>query len=594
MDTAKASQAATRLAVKHYFNQIWQQRRFSIPTLVLVGVGNVFVTYLPPLVIAAALKRFQHTQASLDHLLPYLLWFGLAWIIGEMLWRATFLCLARTELHAMQNLYINAMAELNKKDIAFFHNNFAGSLTKKTIGYGKNFEGFFDTLTFNVSANVLPLFFVVFILWRFSPWLVVGLFGMMTSILLLILPLTKRRRHLVNLREAASNVVAGHVADVIGNMDAVQAFAHQDHEQKQHVKNVKDYMQKSLRSWDYHTLKIDMSISPLYVLTNVLGLALAVLLGHTATATAAIFITFSYFASTTRVLWEFNRIYRNFETAIAEAAQFTDLLLTPSAIQEQQPPQKFRVTKGEVLFRDMHFTYNAGNAHEQPLFTGLNLHIQAGEKLALVGHSGGGKSTITKLLLRFMDITGGELLIDGQNIAAVRIKDLRRYIAYVPQEPIMFHRSIRENIRYGMLEASDQAVTDAAKKAHAHEFILKLPQGYDTPVGERGVKLSGGQRQRIAIARAIIKNAPILVLDEATSALDSESEKLIQGALWELMKGRTAIVIAHRLSTIQKMDRICVLDNGQLVEEGTHKTLLQNQGTYAKLWAHQSGGFIEE
>jgi ABC-type multidrug transport system, ATPase and permease components len=167
-------------------------------------------------------------------------------------------------------------------------------------------------------------------------------------------------------------------------------------------------------------------------------------------------------------------------------------------------------------------------------------------------------------------------------------------LAYVPQEPSMFHRTIRENIRYGRLDATDEEVIEAAKKAHAHEFIEKLPQGYDTMVGERGVKLSGGQRQRIAIARAIIKGAPILVLDEATSALDSESEKHIQAALWELMEGRTAVVIAHRLSTIQKMDRIIVLENGKIIEQGTHTELLKKNGTYAKLWAHQSGGFIEE
>jgi ATP-binding cassette subfamily B protein len=193
-----------------------------------------------------------------------------------------------------------------------------------------------------------------------------------------------------------------------------------------------------------------------------------------------------------------------------------------------------------------------------------------------------------------MDIEGGEIRIDGQNIADIRQRDLRKFISYVPQEPLLFHRSLRDNIRYGQLDAGDKAVEGVAKLAHAHDFIRELPEGYDTLVGERGVKLSGGQRQRVAIARAMLKNAPILVLDEATSALDSESEVLIQDALWKLMEGRTAIVIAHRLSTIQKMDRIIVLDGGKIVEQGTHKELLRLQGTYAKLWKHQSGGFLEE
>ena len=198
------------------------------------------------------------------------------------------------------------------------------------------------------------------------------------------------------------------------------------------------------------------------------------------------------------------------------------------------------------------------------------------------------------MLLRFADINSGAILIDGQNIATATQESLRHHIAYVPQEPMLFHRSLRENIAYGKIDASDEAIIRAAKQANAWEFIEKLPEGLDTEVGERGVKLSGGQRQRIAIARAILKDAPILILDEATSALDSESEKLIQQAFTRLMKGRTSIVIAHRLSTIQKMDRIIVMDNGAITESGSHSDLLDHKGIYAKLWSHQSGGFIEE
>jgi ATP-binding cassette subfamily B protein len=241
----------------------------------------------------------------------------------------------------------------------------------------------------------------------------------------------------------------------------------------------------------------------------------------------------------------------------------------------------------------MSFTH-PDSRQDDALFAHLNLTIKASEKIGLVGHSGSGKTTLTKLLLRFSDIDDGKILIDGQNIADITQDALRQQIAYVPQEPLLFHRSIRENIAYGKPEASDTEVTEAARKAHALDFIEKLPQQFDTLVGERGVKLSGGQRQRIAIARAILKDAPILVLDEATSALDSESEKLIQAALWELMKGRTAIVIAHRLSTIQKMDRIVVLHDGEIMEQGTHAKLVENSGIYAQLWAHQSGGFLED
>lgn len=213
----------------------------------------------------------------------------------------------------------------------------------------------------------------------------------------------------------------------------------------------------------------------------------------------------------------------------------------------------------------------------------------------MVGTSGAGKSTVTKLLLRLFDIAGGEILIDGENIAKVAQDSLREAIAFVPQEPILFHRTLLENIRYGKREASDEEVLEAAKKAHCHEFIAELPEGYQTYVGERGVKLSGGERQRVAIARAILKNAPILVLDEATSSLDSESEALIQDALHTLMEGKTVLVIAHRLSTIMKMDRIVVIESGKVVAEGTHRELLKQEGgLYQKLWNIQAGGFQEE
>jgi ATP-binding cassette subfamily B protein len=254
-------------------------------------------------------------------------------------------------------------------------------------------------------------------------------------------------------------------------------------------------------------------------------------------------------------------------------------------------PETSHISKGEIILKDMTFTHPENN---DALFHKTNLVIAPGEKIGLVGHSGSGKTSLTKLLLRFHDLDDGEILIDGQNIAHITQDDLRRSIAYVPQEPVLFHRTIRENIAYGRPDASDTEVHAAARKANAHEFIEKLPAGYDTLVGERGVKLSGGQRQRIVIARAVLKDAPILILDEATSALDSESEVLIQSALWELMKGRTAIVIAHRLSTIQKMDRIVVLQDGAIIEQGSHAELVKQSGTYAGLWAHQSGGFIEE
>lgn len=587
----KQPSSAVQIALKHYLRQLWIQRRLSLPGLLLPGIGTIFTAYVPPLIVASAIKAFDQTLPTLSQALPYIWAFAGVWIFGEILWRFAMHFIIRAEIQGTRNLYINAIDALMLKDISFFHNNFAGSLTKKALSYARNFEGFTDTLIFGAFTNVLPLGFASVILFIYSPWLAVALLGLLIPTLLLVVPLIKRRRKLVTAREQANNVMSGHVADIIANMEAVQSFANNNYEREHHRSYVNDYLQKAQYSWDYQNLRVDTLISPMYTVINVVGLALAITVSGDAENMAKIFVIFNYYALATRIMWEFNRIYRNLENSITEAAQFTELLLHDSTVHDPEKPEATRVSEGVISFNAVTFTYQTKSGS---LFKDLNLHIKSGEKIALVGHSGGGKTTITKLLLRFKDVFSGSVTIDGQNIAHISLHDLRRSIAYVPQEPIMFHRTIRENIRYGNLEASDEEVITAAQQANAHEFITQLPLGYDTPVGERGVKLSGGQRQRIAIARAFIKNAPIIVLDEATSALDSESEILIQNSFWQLMQGRTAIVIAHRLSTIQKMDRIVVLNKGKIAEEGSHKQLLNKQGIYATLWKHQSGGFIEE
>jgi ATP-binding cassette subfamily B protein len=333
-----------------------------------------------------------------------------------------------------------------------------------------------------------------------------------------------------------------------------------------------------------------MVTGPMFVATNTLGLVVALATSAgTGASLETVFITFSYYATATRVMWEFNRIYRNLESALTDAAQFTELLLDPPAVVDAASPDRFAPADASVELRHVSFRYASS---QRLLFDRFSLRLEAGEKVGLVGRSGGGKTTLTRLLLRFADVEAGEILVGGQPIDRVPQGALRRLIAYVPQDPSMFHRTIAENIRVGQPGASDAEVRRAARLAHAAEFIEALPAGYETLVGERGVKLSGGQRQRIAIARAILKDAPILILDEATSSLDSESEALIQDALWTLLAGRTAFVIAHRLSTVRRMDRLVILEHGRIAEQGTHDALLAHGGIYATLWAHQSGGFL--
>ena len=291
-------------------------------------------------------------------------------------------------------------------------------------------------------------------------------------------------------------------------------------------------------------------------------------------------------------LFELGNLLRTGEDALVSASTMTKFLLEDPEIRDAPDAKAIDVNGGAISFHDMAFAY--ADAPTDFIFKDFDLEIPAGQKVGLVGTSGGGKSSLTRLILRFEDILSGELLIDDIDIRSVTQQSLRQVIGYVPQDPLLFHRTIRDNIAYGNPSATDDVIMQAAQKAYADGFINALPAGLDTVVGERGIKLSGGQRQRIAIARAILKDAPILVLDEATSALDSESEIYIQRALATLMKGRTSIVIAHRLSTIAKLDRILVLDKGSIIEDGTHQELIAKKGTYANLWNHQSGVFIEE
>ncbi len=585
--------AALRLVLRRYYVQLRGQRAAALGAVLLPALAEVLTFYAPPLVVARLLGTIaQGEPITPARFAPYVAAFATLWLCGQIAWRIAIVLIARVEIRGMEGLYIEAMDELLRKDLAFFQDNYAGSLTKRALGYARRFEDVFDVLSFQVAPTLLPLAFVGTVLWTYSPWLIVLLLVMLATTLVMVLPLIRRRRRLVDIREAASNVLAGHVADSITNAEAVRAFARESDEARIHAGNVGDYASKTLRSWDYQNLRVDLVTSPMFVVTNTLGLVLALAVGGgTGASLEVVFITFSYYATATRVMWEFNRIYRNLEGALTDAAQFAELLLDPPLVVDAETTDTVSPADFGVELRDVRFRYSPS----QPLlFDGLSLAIAPGAKIGMVGRSGGGKTTLTRLLLRFSDIEAGAILIGGQSIAQMPQASLRSLIAYVPQDPSMFHRSIADNIRVGRPGATDAEVRRAAQLAHAAEFIDALPAGYSTLVGERGVKLSGGQRQRVAIARAILKDAPILVLDEATSALDSESEALIQDALWTLLSGRTAIVIAHRLSTVRRMDELIILDRGRLVERGSHEALLARDGIYASLWAHQSGGFLME
>ncbi len=579
------------LALRYYGRELARVRWLTAPAMLLPAMGNIGINYVAPLVVAKLVGRIAgDASISVGSALPYVVGFAGVLLLAETLWRIGLHCLNRVETLGIEHLYVIGMDELFAKDAAFFHDNFAGSLTKRVLSFASRFEDLVDTLTFSVVGSFVPLAFGSVVLWQYEPLLVVGLLAMIGLTALCVTPLIRRRQALVGRREEAIARVSGHVADSLMNIDTVRAFAAEEGEAAEHRSRVAESRRLTLRSWDYGNLRIDTLVAPLSVLTNALGLLLAVSLGGGRHGVEEVVVAFTYYTNATRVMFEFNQIYRRLESSMTEAAQFTELLQTPPTVLDPAVPEPLLSRSADVCFEQVTFAHSGA----EPLFDGLELAVPSGAKIGFVGRSGGGKTTLTRLLLRMTDVNAGRILIGGQDISRLRQADLRSLIAYVPQDPAMFHRTLRANIAFARPEATAAEIRRAAEIAHVTEFADALPEGFDTMVGERGVKLSGGQRQRVALARAVLRDAPILVLDEATSALDSESELLVQEALWRLMEGRTALVVAHRLSTVATMDRLVVLDHGRIVEQGPHQELLASDGAYAKLWRHQSGGFLDD
>jgi ATP-binding cassette, subfamily B, bacterial len=513
---------------------------------------------------------------------------------GVIVWRINMYCNWMLEGKVMRDICQEVFEHLMKLSATFHADTFGGSLVSQANKLAGAYTRIIDTTLYNTGSMLWSILFMSIILWNRARPFVFFLNAFSIFFVLAAIRITRPVRDRSRKESEAGNRQTGALADSITNVMAVKSFAAEKAEATRFF-DVSEKWRHSHIQYMWASMKAQINFSLINMALNAGSIALAVASVVIYDApVATVFLVFAYSSTLRERLWDFsNTALRNYNRGFGDAQSMLEVLATEPGVKDPVQPEPVRIKKGTVAFEHMDFAHD-GSPKDAPLFKDLNLAIKSREKIGLVGHSGSGKTSLTKLLLRFNDVNDGQIVIDGQNIAAITQADLRSQIAYVPQEPLLFHRSIHENISYGDPSATTEAVREAARKAHADEFIRKLPKGYETLVGERGVKLSGGQRQRIAIARAILKDAPILVLDEATSALDSESERLIQAALRELMKGRTTLVIAHRLSTIQKMDRIVVMEDGKIIEEGSHQQLLKKKGTYAKLWAHQSGGFLED
>jgi ATP-binding cassette subfamily B protein len=581
--------------IKIYWQHTKKYKRQLLTVYPAMVVAQVIEDFVQPLVISFILTNL--STNNIDHLknsnLPLILGAIVATeLIGHLLWNKVVIPIFwRTQDLIMKDLNMAAFNHLQTMDVSFFNDRFAGSLVNQVNKFVGSFERLTDALTWNVFKLLVSLIATTIILAPKAPAISISLL-IITAIYTPIIWVYRKRQLPYNQAWAASETErTGQLADSISNITAVKSYAGEKLEQIRMQEKVDAVHHQSIRTMQL-TMKQEFITGGIQRSINISVIIISVILAIRGNISVGIiYLALSFAVAIMRRLWDLNNTFRTFTRVFGDAHDMTEILQMEPIIKDALKPQKTIIKRGSIIFEDVKFTHNEA---DKPLFDNFNLKIKQGEKIGLVGHSGSGKTSLTKLLLRFSDIDSGQILIDGQDIKEIAQRHLRSHIAYVPQEPLLFHRTLAENIAYGSRDASQQEIEGVAKMAHAHDFISKLPDGYNTLVGERGVKLSGGQRQRVAIARAMLKNAPILLLDEATSALDSESENLIQDALWKLMQNRTAIVIAHRLSTIQKMDRIVVLDEGEIVEQGTHKELIRLNGTYAKLWGHQSGGFLDD
>ncbi|MDP3559043.1 MAG: ABC transporter ATP-binding protein [Legionellaceae bacterium] len=579
------------LSLKKFLVEVIKPYKWFIVAMCFIafywGINNSLTPYVLKLIIDKVVAFEGDKSAVLSAVMPYVVLYILLWVGVALDMR--FLDWVRLKLlpSLRYDIMTKMFAYLEGHSHRYFQNNFSGSLSNKITDMQNGAINIFITLDDGFAQSIALCIAIVTML-LVHPVFALILLGWALAFILIALLFFKKIQDLSNIFATSKTTLVGKIVDSIGNITNVRLFSKNRYENDLIQSATLDTITKDrAMQWAIIKMRVFWDIS-IIVLIGLNIYVLVIMYSKNQVSVGDFSFIISLSISIFYNLWYLASQFVTFAEELGKCKQALSIITAPQEIVDSVNALPLMVTEGRIQFDQVSFHYDEG-AH---LFKNKNIVIESGQKVGLVGFSGSGKSSFVNLILRLFELESGKITIDGQNINAVTQASLRENIAMIPQDISLFHRTLMDNIRYGRIDASDAEVIEASKKAHCHEFISQLTGGYQSLVGERGIKLSGGQRQRIAIARAMLKNAPILILDEATSALDSVTERHIQEALHGLMMGRTTIVIAHRLSTLSEMDRILVFDKGQIIEDGKHQHLIQSNGHYARMWQMQAGGFL--
>ncbi len=589
--------ASTIRRTLSWFWWVTRKRPFAAFMAVFTSVAyTALLNYANTYVMGLIVDRVQASPVTADQVFhvfaPYVIALLLVNAFGQTCSKLQDWSVMQLEMNGNYHLARLCFDTLSNQSMTFHTSRFGGSLVSQTSRFMGGYVALVDVVVYSLIPTIASIVCTIVLLWPASPAFVCVLFVMLTVYVVVAYTMYQRILPLSAATSAAQNKLSGVLSDAVTNILAVKTYGREDYERGLFDEADGEALAAERVSMAAMMRRGAMTSTLITVIMFVTSIFVVGGNAWYGISAGTLVMMFTYTYNLSMRFNYINSMMQRMNRAVGDAAEMTRILDEPRLVEDAPDAAELAVTDGAIDFCDLSFRY-LDAAEGDYVFRDLTLHVPAGQRVGLVGRSGSGKTTLTKLLLRLSDVQQGRILVDGQDISVCTQQSLRRQIAYVPQEALLFHRSIRENIAYGRPDATEDEIREAARLANALEFIDRLPAGMDTMVGERGVKLSGGQRQRVAIARAILADCPILVLDEATSALDSESEAAVQGALENLMAGRTSLVVAHRLSTVASLDRIVVLEDGAIVEDGTHAELSQAGGVYESLWDRQTGAFLE-